>query len=74
MPKVTSRDASVPLGREKKAIRKRREGGTWVGKGTGQGIGKHDQVLGEGNRTEVLRASRKNGNRQPQRMHQRPGR
>jgi hypothetical protein len=35
-----------------------------VGKGTGSRRGEHDQVLGGGNRTQVLRASRKNGNRQ----------
>jgi hypothetical protein len=40
-------DASVPLGREKKAItrERRREGGTWVGKLTGRGRGEHDQEL-----------------------------
>ena len=42
-----------------------REGGTWVGKGTGRKREEHDQVLGV-DRTEVLRSSRKNGNRQPQ--------
>ena len=35
-----------------------------MGEGTGKGRGKNDQVLGE-NRTETLRANRKNGNRQP---------
>jgi hypothetical protein len=37
----------------------------------GRGRGEHDQVLGGGNRTEALRASRKNGNRQPKEV--RPG-
>jgi hypothetical protein len=64
--KGTSEDASIPLGREKKAITGQVvEEGSWVGKGTGRGKGEHDQVLGGGNRTEGLRASRKNGNRQP---------
>jgi hypothetical protein len=54
-----------------------------VRKGTGRGREGHDQVLGGGNRTEVLRVSRKNGNSQPpevggwggpSRMYQRPGR
>ena len=40
-------------------------GRTWMGKGTRRGRGEYDQVL-ENNRTEALRASRKNGNRQPQ--------
>ena len=72
LKKVTSRkgpseDASIPLGREKKAITgERREGGTWVGKEIGRRRGEYDQVLGQGNRTEALRTSRKNGNRQPQ--------
>jgi hypothetical protein len=37
-------------------------------KGNREGKRGHDQVMrwGEGNRTEVLRARRKNGNRQPQ--------
>jgi hypothetical protein len=34
-----------------------------MGKGTGRGKGEHDWVLGA--RTEVLKASRKNSNRQP---------
>jgi len=33
--------------------------------------GEHDQVLGGGKRTEVLKASRKNGNRQPQEVSSR---
>jgi hypothetical protein len=38
-----------------------------VEKGTGKESGEHDQVLGKDNRNEVLRASKKNGNRQPER-------
>ena len=34
------------------------EGGTLVGKGKERGRGKHDQVLGWGNRTENLRTSK----------------
>jgi hypothetical protein len=63
--KGPSEDTSIPLGREKKAITGgwgRRPG--WE-KGTRRGRGEQDQVLGEENRTEFLRASRKNGNRQP---------
>jgi hypothetical protein len=46
-----------------------REGGTWVGKGIERRKGEHDEVLQGGwwwkeDKTEVLRASRKNGNRQ----------
>jgi hypothetical protein len=41
-------------------------GGIWVGKWIGMGRGEHDQVLGGWNRTEALRASRKNGKMQPQ--------
>jgi hypothetical protein len=40
--------------------------GTWVGKRTGRGRGKYDQVLRWGSKTEALRANIKNGNRQPQ--------
>jgi hypothetical protein len=43
-----------------------REGETWVREGTGRIKGEHDQELGAGDRTEVPKASRKNGNRQPQ--------
>jgi hypothetical protein len=42
--KGLSKDVSIPLEREKKAI----QGGAWVGEGTGRERGKHDQVLGEG--------------------------
>ena len=49
--KCPSEDASVPLGREKKAITSG-EGGTWKGQWTGWGavgaIGEPDLVLGEG--------------------------
>jgi hypothetical protein len=48
-PKGPSEDASVPLGREKKAITGGREGQTWVGYGTGRERREDDQVLGQGN-------------------------
>ena len=35
------------------------------GKRDKEGKGKHEQVLGGGKRTEALKTSRKNGNRQP---------
>jgi hypothetical protein len=42
-----------------------RKGGMWVEKGTGWGRGEHDQVLVRcRNKTEAMRASWKNGNRQ----------
>jgi hypothetical protein len=41
------------------------EGGTLVEKETQRGRGEHEQVL-ERNRSKALRASRKNGNGQPQ--------
>jgi hypothetical protein len=41
-PKSPSEDASIPLGREKKAIIGAGRGGTWVGKGTGRERGDHD--------------------------------
>jgi hypothetical protein len=67
--KCPSEDASVPLVRKKKAITSGEEG--WdLGKWTGRGVGR-----GEGNliwywvrEKNALRASRKNGNRQPQEM------
>ena len=38
-----------------------------MGEGRRRGKGEHDPVLGAvGNRSEALRASRKNGNRKPQ--------
>ena len=41
--KGSSEDVSIPLGREKKAIRgKGMEGGSWVGKGRGRERGKRD--------------------------------
>ena len=36
--KGPNEDASVPLGREKKAITRGREGGAWEGKWMGKGI------------------------------------
>ena len=59
-----------------------REGRIRVGEGIGRERGEHDQVLEGENSAEVLNASRKIGNRQPQavggegpsRMYQRPGR
>ena len=58
-------------------FRRGEEGGTWMGKRTGE----HDLVFGGGNKTEALKASRKNGNRQlqevggggPSRLYQSPG-
>jgi hypothetical protein len=41
------------------------EGGTWVGKGIGRGRRDYGQALSGLNRTEALRAIRKNGNKQP---------
>jgi hypothetical protein len=60
--KVTSVDASVPLGREKKTIMefRGREGSGW-GRGGGRKKGNMIIVLGRGNRREALRASRMNG-------------
>jgi hypothetical protein len=46
--KGLSENASVSLGREKKAITRERERGTWVGKRTGQARGEHDLVLSGG--------------------------
>jgi len=61
--KGPSDDASIPIGREKKAItgagEEEEEGGTWMGKGTGNGKGEHYQVFGGCNRTEALRVSRR---------------
>jgi hypothetical protein len=37
-----------------------------VGKGSGRGKGEHDHLLGGGNRSKALRASRMNGKMQPQ--------
>ena len=37
-----------------------------MGEGTGRGKVEHDQVLVKEIRSKALRASRKNGNRQPQ--------
>ena len=54
--KRPSGNSSVPLGREKKSIT---IAGSWGKRGTWPGIGR-------GKRTEALRASRKNGHRQPQ--------
>jgi hypothetical protein len=59
--KCPSEDASVPLGREKKATT-RGERGTWEGK---RGRGDHDLALGGGKELKSLRPSIKNGNRQP---------
>jgi hypothetical protein len=42
------------------------EGGTSVGERRGKEKGEHDQVLGGGNRSEALKASRMNGNMRPQ--------
>jgi hypothetical protein len=65
--KGTSEDASIPLGREKKAISgdRGREGPGWEKR---QGGEKENMIRywRWGDRSEALRASRKNGNRQPQ--------
>jgi hypothetical protein len=42
-----------------------RERGTFVGKGIGRERVEQDQVLSGGNRTEALRANRKNGYQKP---------
>jgi hypothetical protein len=52
------------LGGEERNQGRQREGGHWVGEGTGKGKGDHDQVLW-GNRKEALKASRMNRNMQP---------
>jgi len=57
--KGPSKDASIPLGREKKAIME----GSWKEgpeRERGEG-GDHDQLLGRGSRTEALKACWKNG-------------
>jgi hypothetical protein len=47
--------------------RKGAEGGrNWNERAEEKGKREHDQVLEEGNRSEALKASRMNGNRQPQ--------
>ena len=63
----TSKDASIPLGREQKAITGGggREGSGWE-RGQGEEEWKMIRYWGGGGRNEALRASRKNGNRQPQ--------
>jgi hypothetical protein len=44
-PKGPSENTSIPLGREKKAITgRKREGGSWVGKGAGRGREEHDKL------------------------------
>ena len=43
--KGPSEDASIPLGKEKKAITGTEEGETWEGKGTWRGKGELDKVL-----------------------------
>jgi hypothetical protein len=62
--KGLSEDASVPLGRERKATT--RGGRDLAGKGVRRGWRReHDQVLGGRKGLKFLRASRKNGNIQP---------
>jgi hypothetical protein len=64
--KGLSEAASISLGRETKAtMGMQREEGTWVGEGTGREKGSMVRYWRE-NRRETLRASRMNGNRQPQ--------
>jgi hypothetical protein len=46
-PKGPNEDASVPLGRVRKAVTGGGwEEGSWMGKGTGRGREEHNQVLG----------------------------
>ena len=67
--KDSSEDASISLGREKKAITGMVvQGKVSLGEGTGRGKGEHDQVLGVGVRNEAMKANKKNGNRQPLEM------
>jgi len=64
--KDPSEDTSLPLGTEKKATTKGREEGVWKGKQLGaEGEWGRWSDIGWGIKTEGLRASRKNGNRQP---------
>jgi hypothetical protein len=64
--KGPSEDISVPLGTEKKAITEgRREG---PGRERGQRGKEENMILGGVGRTEALRTSRKNGNRQPRKV------
>jgi hypothetical protein len=60
-PKCPSVDTSAPLGRKKKAS----TSGEKVERGNGRDGGT-SSCIGRGKRTKALRASRKNGNRQPQ--------
>ena len=54
------------LGIEESSDERHQDGGTRVKEGTGKEKEKHEQILGRvGNRTEALRASRMNGNKQP---------
>jgi hypothetical protein len=59
--KGPSKDASVPIGREKKATTAR-EGGPGREKGWGGQREEHDQVLGEEKVVKSLWVNRKNGN------------
>ena len=65
-----SKDASVPLGREKKSITSGEGGreGHWMLSGWGRsGLERETwSGIGWGKRTEDIRASKKNGNRKPQ--------
>ena len=47
---------------EESDYRGKGKGMTWLGEGTVRGSRENDQVLGLGNRSEALRASRKDGN------------
>jgi hypothetical protein len=69
--KCPSEGASVSLGREKKKSQVGSEGGDRKRKWTGWGEGSGGERgtwsgIGRGKRTEALRVSRKNGNKQPQ--------
>jgi hypothetical protein len=64
--KNPSKDASVPLGREKKSTTRWEGGRELQGKEDGERREEHDLVLGGEKGLKPLRASRKNGNRQLQ--------
>jgi hypothetical protein len=84
--KGPSEDASIPLGREKITITGwgggPGRGGTWMGEVRERVKGECDQVCRGRGRSEEMRVSRMNGNRQPRevgcggppRIYQRPGR
>jgi hypothetical protein len=56
----------VRMGGRQKQSQEAEGGRDLGGREEGEGKGNHDQVLGEGNRRESLRAGKINGNMQPQ--------